>query len=84
MLSDRYPVESLSVSPAELRVFSTVHLAACTVKWAVEEAQNLCGKRGLLANDMQQVYEEWVERCAEWKQSRKADKKIGGSQGSAE
>lgn len=79
MLASRYPVESLSVSQAELDVFSTVLSAICMAKEAVEDAKKLCQGLEVLSNDMQQVYEEWEEICLEWKTSQKANKESGRS-----
>lgn len=84
MLARRYPVESLSVSRAELDVFSTVLSSICMAKEAVEDAKTLCQGLEVLSNDMQQVYEGWEEIYLEWKQSQKANNESGGSQGYAE
>lgn len=84
MLASRYPVESLSVSRAELDVFSTVLSSICMAKEAVEDAKTLCQGLEVLSNDMQQVYEGWEEIYLEWKQSQKANNESGGSQGYAE
>lgn len=79
MLASRYPVESLSVSQAELDVFSTVLSAICMAKEAVEDAKKLCQGLEVLSNRMQQVYEAWEEVCLEWKTSQKANNESGGS-----
>ncbi|MCJ1422320.1 hypothetical protein MMC29_000200, partial [Sticta canariensis] len=68
-LSNRYPMESLYVSAAELEVFCTVLSTARTAKETVEQAQKLCHDREVMANDMQQVYEEWEEKCLDWKEN---------------
>lgn len=57
------------MSAAELEVFGTVLSAARTAKEAVEQAQKLCHDREVMANDMQQVYEEWEEKCLDWKEN---------------
>lgn len=73
MLSDRYPVESLSVSAAELEAFSIVRSAARMAREAVTQAQKLCEKREVLSNDMMQVYELWDEKCLDWESSQDAN-----------
>lgn len=76
-------MDSLNVSAAELEVFSTVLSAARRAKEAVEQAQKLCHERQILANDMQQVYEMWDERCLEWKESQEKNDGTGERSGYA-
>lgn len=74
-------MNSLNVSAAELEVFRTVLRAARRAQEAVEQAQTLCHDRQILANDMQQIYETWDERCLEWKSSQDTSDGTGGRSG---
>lgn len=74
-------MESLYVSAAELEVLGTVLSAARIAKEAVEQAQKLCHDREVMANDMQQVYEEWEEKCLEWKEHDEAKKRTEEQEG---
>lgn len=83
MLSDRYQMESLYVSAAELDIFETVFLATRMAKETVEQAQRLCHDREDLANDMYLVFAAWEQKCSAWKVGQEIDDQSGRQAGYA-
>ena len=55
--------------------------AARDARDAVEQAQEQCEERGVLANDMQMVLESWTERCEKFEEEARRWEEEGGEQG---